>query len=123
MRPMPENFVAFFLVCGFFIGLAFSVVSIDDPFDIVVFTLLITFLFYILIHISIMFFIDINKIGGRIFNKNSYESTSNDIINDLSIRERKMEHLLQKLEEEREELKKNDFKERKRNAKKQRPAA
>ncbi len=123
MRPMPENFVAFSVVCGFFIGLSFSIVSIDEAFDIVVFTLLITFLFYILIHLSIMFFIDINKIGGRIFNKTSYENTSNDIINDLSIRERKMEHLLQKLEDEREELKKNDSKERKRNAKKQRPAA
>ncbi|ASQ29917.1 putative membrane protein [Campylobacter avium LMG 24591] len=122
MRPMPENFVAFFLVCGFFIGLAFSIVSIEDAFDIVFFTLLITFLFYILIHVSIMFFVDVNKISGRIFNKASYENSSNDIINSLSIKERKMEHLLQKLEEEREELKKNDAKERQRNAKK-RPAA
>ncbi len=26
----PENYVAFFTVCGFFIGLAFSIISIDE---------------------------------------------------------------------------------------------
>lgn len=65
-----------------------------------------------------MYFIDVKKISGRIFNKAKYEDTSNLIINDLSIREKKMEHLLDKLNEERAELKKNDAKERRRNAKK-----
>lgn len=116
--PRPDNFVAFFTVCGFFIGLAFSVVSIEEAMDIVIFTFLITFLFYVLIHVSIMYFIDVKKISGRIFNKGKYEDTSNLIINDLSIREKKMEHLLDKLNEERAELKKNDAKERRRNAKK-----
>ncbi|NDJ27408.1 hypothetical protein DMB95_08275 [Campylobacter sp. MIT 12-8780] len=121
MRPMPENFVAFFTVCGFFIGLAFSVVSIEGAFEIVIFTCLITFAFYVLVHISIMNFIDVTKIGGRVFNKAQYEETSNTIINDLAIREKKMEHLLEKLNEERVELKKNEAKERRKNAKK-RPA-
>ncbi|HHP5568363.1 TPA: hypothetical protein ACSCZ0_001675, partial [Campylobacter jejuni] len=26
----PENYVAFFTVCGFFIGLTFSIISIDE---------------------------------------------------------------------------------------------
>ncbi len=30
----PENYVAFFTVCGFFIGLAFSIISIEEAFDI-----------------------------------------------------------------------------------------
>lgn len=118
LGPAPENFVAFFTVCGFFLGLAFSIASIDDAMDIVFFTLLITFLFYVLIHVSIMYFIDKQKISGRVFDKTKYENASNVIINDLSIREKKMEHLLDKLNEERIELKKNDAKERRRNGKK-----
>ncbi|ELK8542583.1 hypothetical protein Q6T14_001403 [Campylobacter jejuni] len=113
----PENYVAFFTVCGFFIGLAFSIISIDEAFDILIFTCFITFMFYVFVHIVIMNFIDVKKISGRIFNKHDYEKTSNNIINDLVIREKKMDIILEKLNEEREELKKNEFKERRRNAK------
>ena len=52
------------------------------------------------------------------FDKDGYEDVSNMFINDLGVREKKMEHLLLKLDEEREELKKNEAKERRRNAKK-----
>lgn len=113
----PENYVAFFTVCGFFIGLSFSVISLDGAFDIVVFTCLITFLFYVLIHIAIMNFINIHKISGKIFDKLKYEKTSDNLINDLVIREKKMDIILEKLNEEREELKKNESKERRKNAK------
>ncbi|MBK1971282.1 hypothetical protein JG677_00775 [Campylobacter sp. TTU-622] len=113
-----ENYVAFFTVCGFFIGLSFSVISVDEAFDIILFTCFITFAFYIFAHIAIMNFIDIKKISGRIFNKNDYEKTSNNIINDLIIREKKMDIILEKLNQERESLKKNDPKERRKNAKK-----
>ncbi|EAH9124117.1 hypothetical protein AT937_03190, partial [Campylobacter jejuni] len=75
------------------------------------------FMFYVFVHIAIMNFIDVKKISGRIFNKHDYEKTSNNIINDLVIREKKMDIILEKLNEEREELKKNEFKERRRNAK------
>ncbi len=114
----PENYVAFFTVCGFFIGLTFSIISIDEAFDIILFTLFITFMFYVFIHIAIMNFVDIKRISGRIFNKADYEKTSNNIINDLAIREKKIDHILEKLNTEREELKKNEAKERRRNARK-----
>ncbi|ARJ57230.1 putative membrane protein [Campylobacter cuniculorum DSM 23162 = LMG 24588] len=117
-RMRPENYVAFFTVCGFFIGLAFSIISIDEAFDICAFTLFITFMFYVFIHIAIMNFVDIKKISGRIFNKGDYEKTSNNIINDLVIREKKIDLILEKLNEEREELRKNEIKERRRNARK-----
>ncbi|MBM0636569.1 hypothetical protein LNU06_00745 [Campylobacter sp. VicNov18] len=113
----PENYVAFFTVCGFFIGLAFSIVNTDEAFDILILTCFITFMFYVFVHIAIMNFIDIKKISGRIFNKLDYEKTSNNIINDLVLREKKMDIILEKLNEEREELKKNDSKERRKNVK------
>lgn len=123
MRPMPENFVAFFTVCGFFIGLSFSVISIEGAFEMIVFTVLITFLFYMLIHISVMFFIDTEKVGiGRQFDVGEYEMINDLIIGDLDNRDKRIEHLLAKLNEEREELKKSEAKERRKNVKKQRAA-
>lgn len=122
MKPMPENFVAFFTVCGFFIGLSFSVISIDGAFEMIVFTILITFLFYMLIHISVMFFVDTTKVMGRGFDVKEYEMINDLIIGDLDNRDKRIEHLLAKLNEEREELKKSEAKERRKNAKKQRAA-
>lgn len=122
MKPMPENFVAFFTVCGFFIGLSFSIISIDGAFEMIVFTILITFLFYMLIHISVMFFVDTTKVMGRGFDVKEYEMINDLIIGDLDNRDKRIEHLLAKLNEEREELKKSEAKERRKNAKKQRAA-
>lgn len=118
MKPMPENFVAFFTVCGFFIGLTFSIISIDGAFEMIVFTILITFLFYMLIHISVMFFIDTKKPVGRTFDVKEYETINDKLIGDLESREKRTEHIMAKLEEEREEMKKNEEKERRKNAKK-----
>ncbi|EID4797133.1 hypothetical protein [Campylobacter sp. IFREMER_LSEM_CL1085] len=104
----PENFVAFFTVCGFFIGLMFTIVNIEDAVEIVIYTCLITFVFYVLIHIVIMIFVDANKISGRSFNKEKYENENNSFIAELAAREKKMDYLLEKLQEEREDLKKLD---------------
>jgi len=113
----PENYVAFFTVCGFFIGLVFSIASVDEAFDILMTTLFITFMFYVFVHIAIMNFIDMSKFRGKFFDKHEYEKTSNNIINDLAIREKRMETILDKLNEERDQLKKNETKERRKNAK------
>ncbi|KAA6227173.1 MULTISPECIES: hypothetical protein [unclassified Campylobacter] len=113
----PENYVAFFTACGFFVGIIFSVASLDDAFDILMFTLFITFMFYVFVHISIMNFVDMKRISGRIFDKHDYEKTNNSIINDLVLREKRMDIILEKLNEEREELKKNELRERRKNAK------
>ena len=114
VKIMPENFVAFFTVCGFFVGLTFSVISIDGAFEIIVFTVLITFLFYMLIHISIMTFIDKEKPLARIFNKEEYEMINEVLITDLEKRVNKADHLMEALAQEREEIKKSEAKEKRR---------
>lgn len=119
----PENFIAFFTVCGFFVGFVFVLINIDDAVDTIVYTLIITFAFYIIIHVLIMFFVDINKVGAKIFAKQKYEDASNSFISELSVREKKMENILVKLDEEREFLKKNEAIERRRNARAKRAAA
>ena len=113
-KIIPDNFVAFFTVCGFFVGLTFSVLSIEGAFEIIVFTVLITFLFYMLIHISIMIFIDKNKPLTRRFDVEEHEMINDMLITDLDKKENKSEHILNAIAEEKIELQKMEAKEKRR---------
>ena len=96
-----DNYIAFFTVCGFFVGLMFVILKIEDPVEIVVYTLLITFFFYIIMHIVVMNYMDAQKISLKIFNKERHEEINDYLITELAIRERKLDsivlHLDQKL--------------------------
>ena len=46
-----ENFIAFFTVCGFFIGIVFTLLKVNEPVEMLVYTLVITLFFYLIIHI------------------------------------------------------------------------
>lgn len=89
-----DNFIAFFTVCGFFIGLIFVTIKIDEPVELVLYTLLITFFFYIVIHIVIMNYVDSDRIDKKIFNKESYEEVNDYLINELTLRERKIDGII-----------------------------
>lgn len=92
-----DNFVSFFTICGFFIGLIFSLINSLEPFDFLLYTLLITFVFYILIHIIAMSFVDFTKTKKQTFNKDNYESVSDYFISELQNRERKIDYLLEQV--------------------------
>ncbi|AGZ82313.1 hypothetical protein [Campylobacter fetus] len=94
-----ENFIAFFTVCGFFIGLMFVVVKTNEPMELILYTLLITFFFYLVIHIVIMNYVDANRIGQRYFNKERYEEVNDYLITELALREKKLEGAIQKTNE------------------------
>jgi hypothetical protein len=94
----PENFIYFFTVCGFFIGLIFSVINFMDPANILLYTAEITLFFYLFIHVVIMNFVDIKKFGTEIFNKKEYEEVSEYFISELDVREKKMDGLLLSIE-------------------------
>lgn len=120
---LPESFIAFFTVCGFFIGLTFSVISIEGAFNIVIFTILISFLFYMLIHICIIGFMDVKKVSKTSFNVEEYESINDELIRELTYREDKSSRLVNDLKYEKDELKKIEEIERKKNARKKKNAA
>ena len=109
-----DNYIAFFTVCGFFIGLIFVVIKIEEPVEIVIYTLLITFFFYIVLHIVIMNYIDTKKIGLRIFNKEHHEEINDYLLTELAIRERKLESIIHHLDQK---LKKSSKKHESRKAK------
>lgn len=97
----PDNFIAFFTTCGFFIGVMFVIIKIQDPLEMVVYALLITFFFYLVIHLAIMNYIKVSKQSFNIFfNKEKHEEINEKLIAELSLRERTMENILSKLSAE-----------------------
>lgn len=94
----PNNFIYFFTVCGFFIGLIFTIINFSMPEDIILYTAEITLFFYLFIHIAIMNFIDIKRFGVSLFNKKEYEEVSEYFISELDSREKRMDSLLLEVE-------------------------
>lgn len=90
----PENFIYFFTVCGFFIGLIFTVINFNEPEDILFYTAEITLFFYLFIHIIIMNFVDIKRFGDTLFKKKEYEDISEFFVEELDTREKVMDGLL-----------------------------
>jgi hypothetical protein len=93
-----ENFIYFFTVCGFFIGLAFSVLNFSEPEEILFYTLEITLVFYLIIHVAIINFFDLERMGTYIFNKKEHENIGDYFIHELENREKVMDNLLNSLE-------------------------
>lgn len=94
----PNNFIYFFTVCGFFIGLIFTILSFSSPGDILLYTAEITLFFYLFIHLAIMNFVDVKRFGVNLFNKKEYEEVSEYFITELDSREKRMDSLLLEVE-------------------------
>ena len=94
----PNNFIYFFTVCGFFIGMIFSIINFSLPEDILLYTANITLFFYLFIHVAIMNFVDIKRFGVNLFNKKEYEEVSDYFISELDSREKRMDALLLEVE-------------------------
>ena len=93
-----ENFIYFFTICGFFIGLVFSILNFNEPEEILFYTLEITLAFYLIIHVAVMNFFDMDSIGKMVFNKQDHESIGEYFIQELDAREKVMDSLLGSLE-------------------------
>lgn len=102
-----ENFIYFFTVCGFFIGLTFSIVNFSAPSDILLYTGGITLFFYLFIHIVAIYFIDFSRFGKNIFDKKGHEEMSDYFIKELDIRESKLDTMLLDLERMNRRYRKN----------------
>ncbi|MBL0686435.1 MAG: hypothetical protein JJV95_06540 [Sulfurospirillum sp.] len=93
-----DNFIYFFTVCGFFIGLIFSIINFTLPENILLYTLEITFFFYLLAHISVINFMDAKDFGLKLFDKKEYEKISDYFGIELDNREKAMDALLLEIE-------------------------
>ncbi|HIP46441.1 MAG TPA: hypothetical protein EYG95_02650, partial [Campylobacterales bacterium] len=92
-----ENYVAFFTVCGFFIGLIFSIVKVDTITDLFLYTLSITLFFHMFIHVVLVYFTQANEIFDVSFDKNEHEELANMQILELKEREDQITALLKSI--------------------------
>ncbi len=93
-----ENFIYFFTVCGFFIGVVFSVLNFSSAGDILLYSGGITLFFYLFIHVVAINFVDYSRMGKMMFDKKEYEEISDYFIKELDTRENKMDAMLLELD-------------------------
>lgn len=92
-----ENFIAFFTVCGFFIGIVFTLLKVSEPIEMLVYTLVITLFFYLIIHIVIMNYVDVKRTLKKFFDKQRHEEIADYLISELNTREKRMENIMVKM--------------------------
>ncbi len=81
------NFVAFFTVQGFFIGLVFGLLKSSNPLGLLYFTFLITTFFYLFSHLCVAFYFRTIETKGAYFPKDTHEHHLDLIINEIKKRE------------------------------------
>ena len=94
-----ENFIAFFTVCGFFAGVVFSALKLNEPLEMIMYTFAITLFFHLLIHIIIINYVDITL--KKPFDKDEYEKRSDYLVSELGLRAKRMDTILGQLGSER----------------------
>jgi hypothetical protein len=84
---LVNNFIAFLTVIGFFIGLVYSIVIDSGPDALVINTILITLGFYTFASFFFSFYIKYLEIKIEKFPKEHYESSLDELIEDVDQRE------------------------------------
>lgn len=108
-----NNFISFLTISGFFIGLLFAILKLNDPFEIVVAVVFVTALFYIIAIAAAAFFIKNVTFTPRYrIKKEKYETAIETAIMEIEKRElfiRDMYEFIKQLEEEEYEDMKRDM--------------
>jgi len=92
-----ENYVAFFTVSGFFIGLIFSVIKFDAIENIIFYTITVTLFFYLFIHVILIFYLREPGKEVTFFEKDDFEAVCNLQIADIKKREQKISSMLKSI--------------------------
>ncbi len=92
-----ENYVAFFTVSGFFIGLVFSVIKFEAIEDIIFYTIAVTLFFYLFIHVVLTFYLREPDTKVSFFEKDSFETVCNMQISEIKKREQKISAMLKSI--------------------------
>ncbi len=81
------NFVSFFTVSGFFIGLIFALLKAEAPFDLLSYIFFITSFFYLFSHLFVAVYIGTLTIRPTFFPKNSHEKDLDSFVREINKRE------------------------------------
>ena len=92
---LGENFVYFFTVQGFFVGIVFGILKSFDAEGLLVYTFFITTFFYLFSHFIISFFLRYSPIRQEFFPKMRHEQDLDYYANEISKREKIAENSLE----------------------------
>lgn len=81
------NFVYFFTVQGFFIGIFFALFRASSPFDVLYYTFLVTGFFYLFSHLSVAFYFRTIVHKSDFFPKERHELELDKIMHEIDRRE------------------------------------
>lgn len=85
---LGENFVYFFTVQGFFVGIIFGVLKSFDAEGLFVYTFLITIFFYLFSHVIIAFYYRTITAKGYLFPKETHEKDLDKFVKEINKREK-----------------------------------
>jgi len=81
------NFVSFFTVQGFFIGIVFAILKADSAEGILIYTFLISTFFYLFSHVCVAFYFRTLTAGSNYFPKEAHEKDLDILIREINKRE------------------------------------
>ena len=83
----PINFISFITVIGFFFGIIFSILSTHTPESMLLYSIMISFVFYMIAHISISIYVRFIESKSQYFERDFYETTLDQFVYELQKRE------------------------------------
>ncbi|MEA1956064.1 MAG: hypothetical protein U9N02_06180 [Campylobacterota bacterium] len=111
---LGENFVYFFTVQGFFVGIIFGVLKSFDAEGLLTYTFFITLFFYLFSHIVVAFYFKTITAGGYFFPKDLHEKELDLFLKEIKKREKIVDSnceildIATKFNSKEKRLKKND---------------
>ena len=82
-----SNFISFFTVQGFFLGIVFALLKSDTAEGLIIYTFLITIFFYLFSHIMVAFYFQTLSSKATMFSRDAYERELDAYVNDISAKE------------------------------------
>ncbi|MEA3372202.1 MAG: hypothetical protein U9Q62_00800 [Campylobacterota bacterium] len=90
------NFVAFFTVQGFFVGVVFALLKSSSPEAVLYYTFMITGFFYLFSHLCVAFYFRTLSSRAAYFPKDSHEHQLDQIVHEIAKREKYIEESIDK---------------------------
>jgi hypothetical protein len=94
-----ENFMNFSMVAGFFIGVFFAFFNFESVIEIIFATILVNFIVYAVVTYSASLFMKYFQFQQKTFAKKSYDDILDYYVNEIKVKDRKLNEVLSLIEE------------------------
>jgi hypothetical protein len=87
----PLNFISLSMAAGFFIGLMFAILNFSEPLDIILVTLLVNFLFFIVVTFGMSLYLQTYESHEKLFQRGHFEQHATIIAEKINNYEARIE--------------------------------